>query len=356
MQTEGLDALLVCGNQYAGFEGAVRYLSDFEIVHRYAMVLLPLDEQPTLLFPSEARWIGDKKKPWIQDHVWADVPGQWVRQRARDRRWKRLGIYGRDHVLAVRDHEALADGGFELVPFDIAFDMARAVKSEEELKEVRDSMAIIERGFQALLEAFEPGKTEAEIMAPAVQRFFEGNAGPRMMNIILSGRNGEAEPHFKVPTDRVVGQDDLLLYSLEITGRAGYWVEFSRALIGGKVSPRTQEMIDFYPDAMEAARLRMREGESAANVHRAAAEIIEKRGFGLGHLTGHSIGLTMIEYPSIGAASNAELRENMVLSFHPQVVTEDGQACLYTQDTFRVGKNEGENLSKVPWKIYRGQE
>ena len=30
-----------------------------------------------------------------------------------------------------------------------------------------------------------------------------------------------------------------LLYSLEITGAGGYWVEFSRALIRGKVSPRT---------------------------------------------------------------------------------------------------------------------
>ena len=35
MESDGLDALIVCGNQYAGFEGAVLYLSDFEIVHRY---------------------------------------------------------------------------------------------------------------------------------------------------------------------------------------------------------------------------------------------------------------------------------------------------------------------------------
>jgi hypothetical protein len=55
MQTAGLDALFVCGNQYAGFEGAVFYTSGFEIVHRYVYVVIPLDGEPTLVFPREAR-------------------------------------------------------------------------------------------------------------------------------------------------------------------------------------------------------------------------------------------------------------------------------------------------------------
>ena len=50
--------------------------------------------------------------------------------------------------------------------------------------------------------AYEPGKTEAEIMAPAVERFFARGAGPRMMNILLSGAHGEAEAFFKVPGQR----------------------------------------------------------------------------------------------------------------------------------------------------------
>jgi Xaa-Pro dipeptidase len=88
MQAAGLDALIVCGNQYAGFEGAVFYTSGFEIVHRYVYVLIPLDGEPTLVFPREARWIGDKKKPWVKDQVWPDVPGTWVRDHATERKWK----------------------------------------------------------------------------------------------------------------------------------------------------------------------------------------------------------------------------------------------------------------------------
>ncbi len=251
LAANNVDALIICGNQYAGFEGAIRYVSGFEIVHRYVYVLLPLSGEPTLLFPREARWIGDKKAPWVRDQVWAEIPGKWLREKIEANKWKRVAVYGLDFIMAVRDYRELQQGSVELVPFDFHFDMARAVKSEEELAGVRDAMDII----------------------------------------------GEAEAHFKVPSLRKVAADDLLLYSLEVTGEAGYWVEFSRALIQGKPSVRTRAMSDVYPAAMEAARLKMHDGVLARDVHKAAADVFQRAGFALGHLTGHSIGLTMIEHP-----------------------------------------------------------
>src|SRR5437867_3630845 len=256
MEREGLDALIVCGNQYAGFEGAVFYTSGFEIVHRYVYVLLPLAGEPTLVFPREARWIGDKAKPWVKDQVWPDIPGQWIRERCRECGWKRVGVYGMIFIMAVRDYRELCHGQFELIPFDFQFDMARAVKSQEELAEVRDAMDIILDGFWALV----------------------------------------------------------------------------------------------------AARKLMREGESASNVHHAIADMFAKHGFALGHLSGHSIGATMIEHPSIGSKSDVQLEENMIFSLHPQVVDRDGKVCLYTQDTYRIGKTEGECLADVPWKFFTGEE
>jgi Xaa-Pro aminopeptidase len=64
----------------------------------------------------------------------------------------------------------------------------------------------------------------------------------------------------------------------------------------------------------------------------------------------------MLEYPAIGAKSDVQLEENMIFSLHPQVVDEEGKVCLYTQDTYRIGKTEGECLADVPWKFYTGQE
>ena len=64
----------------------------------------------------------------------------------------------------------------------------------------------------------------------------------------------------------------------------------------------------------------------------------------------------MLEYPAIGATSDVQLQENMIFSLHPQVVDKDGKVCLYTQDTYRIGKTEGECLADVPWKFYTGAE
>jgi len=352
MRDHNVDALVVCGNQYAGFEGAVAYTSGFEIVHRYVYVLIPMKGDPALVFPQEARWIGDKKKPFVKEKIWAEIPGRWLRERAQDEGWRRVAVYGLDYIMAVRDYRELQQGTFEIVPFDFHFDMARAVKSEEELAEIRDSMDIIHEGFWALLEGFTPGKTEAQIMAPAVEVFFARGAGPRMMNIVLSGENGEAEAHFKVPGHRRVQARDLMLYSLEIAGAGGYWVEFSRPLIEGEASRRILQMAEIYPEAMEAARQLMRDGVLACEVHQAVADKFARHGFALGHLSGHSIGTTMIEHPAIGAKTQVELKQNMIFSLHPQVVDEDEKVCLYTQDTFRVGQSEGENLSHIPWKFY----
>jgi Xaa-Pro aminopeptidase len=158
MAADKLDALIICGNQYAGFEGAVFYTSGFEIVHRYVYVVIPLEDEPTLVFPREARWIGDKKKPWVKDQVWPDVPGQWLRDRAIERKWTRIGTFGMNFVMAVRDYRELAQGPVELVAFDQEFDIARAVKSEEELVEVRDAMDIVVDGFWALVVHTSPAR------------------------------------------------------------------------------------------------------------------------------------------------------------------------------------------------------
>ena len=50
MDEHGVDAVVVAGSEYTGFEGAVTYMSGFVIVHRYAYVLLPRQGEPSIVF------------------------------------------------------------------------------------------------------------------------------------------------------------------------------------------------------------------------------------------------------------------------------------------------------------------
>ena len=338
MAEEGLDALIVSGSEYTGFEGAVTYLSGFTIVHRYAYVLVPLEGDSTIVFPSEARYVGEHGDALVEQ-VFADRPGEWLAERVRGRR---VGVYGLDYVMTVRDFGAI-DGAAEVVPWDERFDLARSVKSDAEVDSVRESVRINTDGFHVFREHYAPGKSAAEVLAPAEQLFVERGCRRLTMNMVLTG------PEFALARgDMVLG--DFCIPSLEIAGPGGHWVEVSRAI--GKPSAEVARMLEAYEEYFEGAKTAFRPGASAHDVHRAVARGFTERGHRLGHVTGHSIGMTMIEHPKIGEGVETELAEGMVFSMHPHAITADGTECLYMQDTWLVTDDGGEPLAGLPMKIF----
>jgi Xaa-Pro dipeptidase len=343
----GLDALIVSGSEYTGFEGSVTYLSGFMIVHRYAYVLLPVDGEPSIVFPSEARYVGEHGTTWIEEQVFVATPGEWLRDRIRQRGWSRVGVYGLDYVMTVRDYRVLKGGDFGIVPFDEEFDLARAVKSDEELASVRDSVRINAEGFRIFLEHTAPGRSAAEVMAECERYFVREGCGRLTMDMVLKG------PEFLLAR-RELPLDEFVLPSLEIAGPGGHWVEVSRAI--GRPSAEVARMMEAYEEYYEAAKEAFRPGASAHDVHRAVAGGFVERGFALGHVTGHSIGMTMIEHPKIGEGVETELAESMVFSMHPHAISADGRECLYMQDTWLVTAQGGEPLAGLPMRIFEPGE
>jgi Xaa-Pro aminopeptidase len=343
LERDGLDAVIVAGSEYTGFEGAVTYMSGFTIVHRYAYVLLPRDRDAAIVFPAEARYVGEHGDCWIEEQVFADRPGEWLADRLRGHR---VGVYGLDYVTTVRDYAALRDR-VELVPWDAEFDLARAVKSEAELESVRNSVRINADGFWAFLEAWAPGKTAAEVLAPAERLFIERGCRRLTMNMVLSGAEFAL-----ARKDMVLG--DYCVPSLEVAGPGGHWVEVSRAL--GTPTAEVARMLEAYDEYYETAKTAMRAGATAHDVHRAVSKGFTDRGYHLGHVTGHSIGMTMIEFPKIGEGVETELAENMVFSMHPHAIAENGRDCLYMQDTWLITESGGEPLADLPMRIFRGDE
>ena len=343
MDEHHVDAVVVAGSEYTGFEGAVTYVSGFQIVHRYAYVLLPREGEPSIVFPAEARYVGEHGTSWIEHQVFVDRPGEWLADRLAA---LRVGIYGLDYVFTVRDYEAM-HLKVDCVPFDAEFDLARAVKSEAELESVRESVRINTDGFWAFLEAFAPGKTAAEALAPAERLFVEEGCGRLTMNMVLVG------PEFAIARDGLV-LGDFCIPSLEIAGPGGHWVEVSRAI--GMPGAEVARMLEAYEEYFDAARSALRPGASAHDAHRAVSKGFRDRGYKLGHVTGHSIGMTMIEHPKIGEGVENELRENMVFSMHPHAIADNGRDCLYMQDTWLVTAAGGEPLAGLPMRIFAAGE
>ena len=341
LERDGLDAAIVSGSEYSGFEGAVTYLSGFVIVHRYAYVLVPREGDPAIVFPSEARYVGEHATAAIEQ-VFADHPGAWLADRLRGRR---VGVYGLDYVMTVRDYRALADA-CEVVPWEEQFDLTRAVKSEAELDSVRESVRINTEGFRIFLSEYEPGRSAAEVMAACERYFVEQGCGRLTMDMVLKG------PEFLLARDEPLGE--FVLPSLEIAGPGGHWVEVSRAI--GEPSAEVARMLEAYEEYFETAKEALRPGATAHDVHRAVSRGFHERGYHLGHVTGHSIGMTMIEFPKIGEGVETELEANMVFSMHPHAIAEDGSECLYMQDTWLVTDAGGVPLAGLPMRIFAANE
>ena len=261
MAEHDLDALVVCGSEYSGFEGAVTYLSGFQIVHRYAYVVVPADGEPFVVFPTEARYVGEHGTARLEQ-VFHDRPGELIADRARAAGWRRIGVYGLDYVMTVRDYRALED--LDLVPFDVAFDVARAVKSDVEIASVRESVRINEGGFEVFLDAYAPGKTAAEVMAAAEEWFVAEGCGRLTMNMVLTGTDTYARPEFKIARrEEVLGE--FVLPSLEVAGPGMHWVEVSRAIASrdAVLSPDTERMLEAYLEYFEVAPSAMRPGATS---------------------------------------------------------------------------------------------
>jgi Xaa-Pro dipeptidase len=248
--------------------------------------------------------------------------------------------------MAVRDFE-ITHFQVEFVPFDVQFDLARAVKSETEVESVRDSVRINTEGFWAFLGAYAPGKSAAEVLTPAEELFVREGCGRLTMNMVLVGAE------FAIARKETI-LGDFCIPSLEIAGPGGHWVEVSRAL--GEPNAEVSKMAEAYEEYFEAAKTALRPGATAHEVHRAVSKGFTDRGYHLGHVTGHSIGMTMIEHPKIGEGIDTELRENMVFSMHPHVIADNGVDCLYMQDTWLVTPRGGEPLAGLPMRIFRAGE
>ena len=356
MEKAGLDALIVSGSEYSGFEGAVRYMCGFLILHRYAYVVIPADGDPVCVFPREATWVGDHSATFIEDRVFPGHCGEWIAAHLKGKGVRKIGIYGLEYIMNVRDYTALAANGFELMDFEQEFDYSRAQKSEEELVSIRHSMEINKEGMLEVIRSYRQGKTEAELMGLAENVFAREGCARNTMDMVQMGPHGSLAPQMVFPSGRPLRDSDGMMYGLEIAGEGGHWVEFSRPMMPAGMDEITQDMMAAYQEFHELAREHMKAGNRVEDVVNACMKPIYDRGYLSGHVCGHSIGMTMIEMPRIGEGFDFILPENMVCSMHPHFMNKERSHSLYFQETYRVGKDTGEPLSGVPIKSYEGGE
>ena len=101
-------------------------------------------------------------------------------------------------------------------------------------------------------------------------------------------------------------------------------------------------------NAHRAAALKIKAGNTCADVDSAAREYISKNGYGecFGHTTGHGVGLEIHEKPTVYLTNDTVLRPNMVITNEPGIYIKD-KFGVRIEDMYLVTDDGYEDLATI---------
>jgi len=298
----------------------LRYLANFSTL---------ADERPSYLFLTADAALflvpelnAQQSRAHIQDpmvtYTDADGPGTALAAaRARLGSARRIGAgdtMRADALLLLQ--QQWRDG--EFVPASIVLAPLRMRKSPEEIEALRRAAATADAAMQAAWRACRPGVTEADIAAAVDAGFRAAGAAEVKSAIVGSGPNS-AFPHHHTGTRRTQAGEPVLC---DLGSRvAGYCSDITRMAFLGEPTARYQQVHHAVEEAVQKALAVIRPGVPIKDVDLAARRTIEEAGYGPNfvHRTGHGIGLSEHEPPSVTHANDLPLEEGMAFSVEPGI-------------------------------------
>ncbi|HJT76288.1 MAG TPA: Xaa-Pro peptidase family protein [Gemmataceae bacterium] len=312
LDAEGLDALLVSSpvnvTYLTGFTGDSSYL----LLGRRQTVLVS-DSRYTQQIADEC--------PGLEAHI--RPPTRTVHQAAAEV-IERLGcrsIGFESNHLTVADWQTLRDlaKAVDWKPGSDRIERLRAVKDPSEVAAIREAIDIAQRAFAVFRALLRPDDREKDL-CDALDHYMRraGGQGASFPPIVAVGERA-ALPHAP-PTERAVGEADLLLVDWGASGRL-YKSDLTRVLATRRISPKLEEVYGVVLTAQERALRKIRPGAQAKDVDAEARTAIAEAGYGdyFGHGLGHGIGLQIHEAPMLRPNADVVLEPGMVITVEPGV-------------------------------------
>jgi Xaa-Pro aminopeptidase len=247
-----------------------------------------------------------------------------------------------DHLLLLQD--LLPDARFTLASSLLA--PLRMRKDPDEVEALRRSAAAADAGVLAAIRACRPGVSEREVAEAAGEAMRRAGAEEVLFTLVASGPNS-AFPHHR-SSDRALQPGEPVL--LDLGGRmGGYCSDITRMAFLGPPPENCREVQRIVEEAVQAALETIRPGVPAAEVDRAARRVITEVGYGdrFVHRTGHGLGLSPHEPPSVTEANPMPLEEGMVFTVEPGIYL-PGAFGVRLEEAVVVRPHGPEILSRLP--------
>ncbi len=339
---EGLDAFLFSS------QANVFYLSRFRSTHAY--VILTPNSRHLL---TDARYY-ERAKKHLPD--WDVV---LIEGRAIPFLKKFLKKLGAVHVgyesdrMSCEFRKALRSTRIKWKPYLNFLRDIRVLKTEEELKIMKEGVKKSDYIYRELINFIEPGMSELRVRGFIVGKLFELNCEGESFPAIVASGEASAVPHWET-SDNPIGNSSPLLVDMGLLWK-GYCTDFTRTIYVGKPSEEFKRIYQIVKDAHLFALEKVKVGNRVGDVDRTARDYISGKGFGkfFTHSTGHGVGVEIHEYPRVyhkGEDASRTIEEGMVFTIEPGIYL-PGKFGVRLENIIAVVDGKGEPLSDISLEL-----
>ena len=234
--------------------------------------------------------------------------------------------------------------------FDNIITDLRAVKTADELQNIRLAQQLTDKTFTYILNNIKAGRTEREIMLD--MEFYMrslGSEGVSFDFIVVSGKNSSL-PH-GVPTDKPIERGDFITMDFGAVV-SGYRSDMTRTVALGHVTDEQTAVYNTGLDAQLSALKEIHAGVICSDIDKIARDIIYTAGYKgcFGHALGHSVGIEIHESPALSPNCADILKTGTVMTVEPGIYIEN-KFGVRIEDMVFVEDNGCENITKSEKKL-----
>jgi Xaa-Pro aminopeptidase len=370
MQELGCEALVVQGAaNTVGIGGYFRWFTGASALTSYAQTaIVPLQGALTLVahgglgsearlggtdaaYPGVDRRLGTASFPAV--HYTGTYDADIVAREIRRAGFASIGLVSANsayHGFMERLKGELV--GVRIVDATSPIDLAKAIKSEEEIAWIRRTAAVQDAVLEKVAAFIRPGLKDFEVMAYAqyVGHTLGSETGYMLGSSAPPGR--PAALLLRPLQGREIRERDVILVQVETAGPGGFFAHVARFFVLGKAPPELAQAFDAMVAAQGFTLGLLKPGTPCREVFAAYNAYMRERGFAEEtRLHCHGQGYDSVERPLVRHDEEMTIEAAMNIGIHPSVLTRELFATVC--DNFLTCPDGSvERLHRTPQKIF----
>ncbi|MFO7717356.1 MAG: M24 family metallopeptidase [Thermodesulfobacteriota bacterium] len=299
----------------------------------------------TASFVAAGPAIADKERAWAQDIL-------GTLEELLGGQPENVGLERMNAGVALE----IARQGVRVYDAQEPVELARSIKSDEEIKCMMASLQATEVATGHLRDSIRPGITENELWSVLHQSIIAMNGDYVETRLLNSGER--TNPWFQESSNKMIGPNELIGFDTDVVGCHGYYSDFSRTFHSGPDQP-TQAQRTLYKLAYEQIQHNLeilRPGMTFREYADKAWDIPPRYFANRYYLSAHGVGMTG-EYPYLyhradfpDAGYDGTILPNMTLCVESYIGEDGGGEGVKLEEQLLVTENGTELLTHYPFE------